>query len=133
MKLASVRIITDDVARLTAFYESIFGVQATHLTAEFAEIRTDGSTLAIGSTRTLSLFGSPPGISSKPGENTFIEFLVPNVDELFARISAEVEQGLVQAPTTMPWGNRSLIFRDPDGNLINAFAPVAFRADVSMS
>ncbi len=29
-----------------------------------------------------------------------------------------------QVPTTMPWGNRSLLFRDPDGNLINFFTPV---------
>lgn len=24
----------------------------------------------------------------------------------------------------MPWGDRSLLFRDPDGNLINFFTPV---------
>jgi hypothetical protein len=24
----------------------------------------------------------------------------------------------------MPWGNRSPLFRDPDGNFINIFAPV---------
>ena len=24
----------------------------------------------------------------------------------------------------MPWGNRSLLFRDPDGNLVNFFTPV---------
>ena len=31
---------------------------------------------------------------------------------------------LVKEPTTMPWGNRSLLVRDPDGNLVNFFAPV---------
>jgi hypothetical protein len=30
----------------------------------------------------------------------------------------------IQEPTTMPWGNRSLLFRDPDGNLVNFFTPV---------
>lgn len=25
---------------------------------------------------------------------------------------------------TMPWGNRSILFRDPDGNLVNFFTPV---------
>jgi hypothetical protein len=25
-------------------------------------------------------------------------------------------------PTTQPWGNRSMIFRDPAGNLINLFS-----------
>ena len=31
---------------------------------------------------------------------------------------------VVQAPTVMPWGNRSLLFRDPDGTLVNFFTPV---------
>ena len=31
-------------------------------------------------------------------------------------------------PTTMPWGNRSLLFRDPDGNLVNLFTPVTAEA-----
>jgi hypothetical protein len=31
----------------------------------------------------------------------------------------------VQAPTTMPWGNRSILFRDPDGNFVNFFTPVS--------
>jgi hypothetical protein len=25
--------------------------------------------------------------------------------------------------TTQPWGNRSMIFKDPAGNLINVFSP----------
>jgi hypothetical protein len=25
-------------------------------------------------------------------------------------------------PTDQPWGSRSMLFRDPDGNLINFFA-----------
>jgi hypothetical protein len=35
---------------------------------------------------------------------------------------------VVQRPTTQPWGNRSLLFRDPDGNLINFFTPVSAEA-----
>jgi len=25
-------------------------------------------------------------------------------------------------PTTQPWGNRSMVFRDPVGNLVNVFS-----------
>ena len=28
----------------------------------------------------------------------------------------------VMPPTTQPWGNRSMIFRDPAGNLVNVFS-----------
>jgi len=31
----------------------------------------------------------------------------------------------VKPPTTQPWGNRSIYFRDPDGNLINFYSRVA--------
>ncbi|MFT4213396.1 MAG: hypothetical protein QM622_01280 [Microbacterium sp.] len=34
----------------------------------------------------------------------------------------------VNEPTTMPWGNRSLLFRDPDGNLVNFFTPTTGEA-----
>ncbi len=35
-----------------------------------------------------------------------------------------LREAVVQAPTTMPWGNRSLLIRDPDGTLVNLFAPL---------
>ena len=46
-----------------------------------------------------------------------------NVDAEYERMKEFVTES-VQEPTTMPWGNRSLLFRDPDGNLINFFTPV---------
>ena len=30
--------------------------------------------------------------------------------------------------TTQPWRNRAIMFRDPDGNLINYFTPVSAEA-----
>ncbi len=123
MKFLSVRIITADIKKLVKFYESALGVTAKWSTAEFAEIGTSVSTLAIGSTKTLALFG---GDIAEPGSNktAILEFQVGNVDDDYKRVK-ELTQNVVQEPTTMPWGNRSLLFRDPDGNLINFFTPVS--------
>jgi hypothetical protein len=52
-----------------------------------------------------------------------IEFLVDDVDRAHAELSTWVGE-FVTEPTTMPWGNRSLLLRDPDGNLVNLFTPV---------
>ena len=52
-----------------------------------------------------------------------IEFLVDDVDGVHQNL-AGFAGDFVQEPTTMPWGNRSLLFRDPDGNLVNFFTPV---------
>ncbi|MFJ3190831.1 VOC family protein [Streptomyces halstedii] len=122
MDLVSIRIITDDVARLVAFYEQATGVPATWATEDFAELSTGGGTLAIAGTRTVPLFA--PG-SARPADNhsVIIEFLVDDVDRVHGNLTGFVSD-FVNEPTTMPWGNRSLLFRDPDGNLVNFFTPV---------
>jgi hypothetical protein len=49
------------------------------------------------------------------------------VDSEYQKVKKLVTE-FVQEPTTMPWGNRSLLFRDPDGNLVNFFTPVSAEA-----
>ncbi|WP_329195799.1 VOC family protein [Streptomyces sp. NBC_01435] len=122
MDFVSIRIITADVARLVAFYERITGVRADRATEDFAELRLPHATLAIGSERTVPLFA--PG-SARPAANSsvIIEFLVDDVDRVHRNLTGFVAE-FVKEPTTMPWGNRALLFRDPDGNLVNFFTPV---------
>jgi catechol 2,3-dioxygenase-like lactoylglutathione lyase family enzyme len=122
MDFVSIRIITADMARLVEFYEKVTGVKAAWSTEDFAELNTPSATLAIGSTRTVPLFA--PG-SSRPADNhsVIIEFLVGDVDRVYKNLAGFVTD-FVNEPTTMPWGNRSLLFRDPDGNLVNFFTPV---------
>ncbi|MFD7299149.1 VOC family protein [Streptomyces sp. NPDC059897] len=126
MDFVSIRIITADVARLVAFYERATGVTAAWATEDFAELRTPGATLAIASTRTVPLFA--PG-SARPAANDSVitEFLVEDVDSAYRDLSGHVTD-FVNEPTTMPWGNRSLLLRDPDGNLVNFFTPVTAEA-----
>ncbi|KAB8191804.1 VOC family protein [Nonomuraea phyllanthi] len=122
MNFVSIRVITSDVARLVDFYERATGLAATWATEDFAELRTPGATLAIAGTRTVPLFA--PG-SARPADNhsVIIEFRVDDVDRVHRDLTGVVTD-FVAGPTTMPWGNRSLLFRDPDGNLVNFFTPV---------
>ena len=87
-----------------------------------AEIVTPGATLALAAERTMALFGSP---AARPAANAsvIIEFRVDDVDAAYETIRPLTRE-VVQKPTTMPWGNRSLLVRDPDGNLVNFFTPV---------
>lgn len=122
MDFVSIRIITSDVARLAEFYEKATGVPATWATEDFAELKTPSATLAIAGTRTVPLFA--PG-SARPADNhsVIIEFLVDDVDRVHENLTG-LGTDFVNEPTTMPWGNRALLFRDPDGNLVNFFTPV---------
>ena len=120
MDFASIRIITDDVDRLAAFYETVTGTTAVRPAPVFAEFRTPTAVLAIGSTATVGMLGDR---APRPGRNdsVIIEFLVDDVDAEFVRLHDTLES-IVLEPTTMPWGNRSTLFRDPDGNLVNLFS-----------
>ncbi|MDT5280243.1 MAG: hypothetical protein QOJ20_1438 [Mycobacterium sp.] len=124
--LVSIRMITDDLERVVQFYEQVTGVAAARYTPVFAELITPSFTLAIGHTQTTQLFGED---SARPADNhsVIIEFKVDDVDSEYERLMPIVTEW-VQQPTTMPWGNRSILFRDPDGNLVNFFTPVTEEA-----
>jgi catechol 2,3-dioxygenase-like lactoylglutathione lyase family enzyme len=128
MSFTSVRLITADILSLIQFYERITGITAIKYTEDFAEIRTEFATLAIGSTRTLAFFGGDAIAIPAQNRSAILEFRVENVDTKFEEHSEFLGSLIVQPPTTMPWGNRSLLFRDPDGNLINFFSPITTEA-----
>ena len=120
MNLTSIRLVTDDVDRLVEFYETVTGVVATRPAPVFAEFRTEAGTFAIASSATVAMLGDH---APKPGPDgsIIVEFEVADVDAEFARLRPVIGD-VVLAPTTMPWGNRSTLFRDPDGNLVNLFS-----------
>jgi len=126
MNFVSLRVITNDIKRLVRFYEKVTGLSATWYTEDFAELPTASCTLAIGSKRTMELFGAG---AARPADNhtAIIEFRVDDVDREFNKLKGVLDE-FVQEPTTQPWGNRSLLFRDPDENLINFFTPVSTEA-----
>ncbi|MDX1886048.1 VOC family protein [Mycolicibacterium sp. 120270] len=126
MKFVSTRVITADVHRLVAFYEKVAKASAVWGNDLFAEIPTPVGTLAIGSDKTVPLFGDG---SAEPAANrsAIIEFLVDDVDADYERLRGFLAD-VVTEPTTMPWGNRAMLFRDPDGNLVNLFTPVTDEA-----
>ncbi len=124
-QFASIRVITADIHRLVDFYARLTGVEPQWATDDFAELRWPAFTLAIGSTRTLAFFGDDVA-QAAANRTVIIEFQVLDVDAEYERVrAAEPTVSVVQVPTTMPWGNRSLLLRDPDGTLVNLFSPPA--------
>lgn len=119
MSFASVRIVTDDLDGLVTFYENLTGQQAERPAPVFAQFGGPGAVLAIASTATVAMLGG--ALVPATNRSVFIEFEVADVDDEFARLQPEPED-VVLAPTTMPWGNRSALVRDPDGNVVNLFS-----------
>jgi uncharacterized glyoxalase superfamily protein PhnB len=121
MKFASVRLVTNEFERLVAFYQKLSGIEAVRLADGFAEVCFDGIVLAISSEHLVRLFNQGAATAAA-NRSAILEFQVDDVDAVLKRMhDAEV----VMPVTTMPWGNISLLLRDPDGNLVNVFSKPA--------
>ena len=119
MKLTQSRIVTQDVPSLARFYEEITGIVPDG-SDEYVEFCIGGSGgLAICSKRSIDIFG---GRAAVPASNhsMILDFEVEDVDKERARLDKLVKDFVLE-PTNQPWGNRSMLFRDPDGNLINFY------------
>ncbi|GAA1234609.1 VOC family protein [Prauserella halophila] len=121
MHLAATRIFTDDLDTLVTFYEKATGISAARLHPMFAELRTPSGTLAIADSATVALLGDEVA-EARANRSVALDFMVDDVDATHRALQGVVDV-FVNEPTDMPWGNRSLLVRDPDGNLINFFTP----------
>ena len=122
MKLASTRLVARDIKAVVGFYEMVTQRVAEWPAPVFAEIVTPGATLAVGSVETVALFeeGSAEAAANR---TAILEFMVDDVDAEFARLNGQAE--LVHGPKLMPWGNRTALFRDPEGTLVALYTPVS--------
>lgn len=125
IRLASVRIITTDVQRTVEFYETLTGTRPNYLTDDFAELVTPTATLAVSHVGRLPFLSDRPSNEAIPN-GSIVEFWIDDAEAVFSQLQATLgdELDVVQAPTMMPWGNLSIVLRDPNGILINLYTPV---------
>lgn len=120
MKLASVRLIAADIRQMVVFYEMVLGLKADWLAPVFAEIVTPVATLAIGASETVALWREGSG-EAGANRTAYLEFQVEDISAEFERLKDKVV--LVHAMKTMPWGNKTFQFRDPEGSAVSFFMP----------
>ena len=120
MKFATDHQDTTDHNQQIAFYARLTGVQPVRLARTFAEVRLPGgAVLALSSEDMIKQFNAGAAVAAS-NRSAIIEFEVDDVDAEHQRLGDSVDHAM--PPTTMPWGNRSMLLRDPDGNVVNLFA-----------
>jgi uncharacterized glyoxalase superfamily protein PhnB len=118
MNLKQTRLVTDDVQKLTSFSERLTGATAEVISAGYVEFQHSSCAgLAITTAATAQVYGEGV-LASGANRSLVLDFEVKDVDAHYTRLKESVSQW-VQPPTDQPWGNRAMLFRDPDGNLVN--------------
>jgi len=121
VNLKQTRLVTEDVQKLTTFYERITGAAAKAIGNGYVEFQQSPCAgLAITGAVAAQVYG-PGVLVAGTNRSLVLDFEVEDVDAQYARLKDNVSEW-VQPPIDQPWGNRSMLFRDPDGNLVNMFA-----------
>lgn len=120
--LVNTCLITGNFAQLVSFYRNVLALSPAVSAGDYAAFPTSGGTLAIFAADAQEKY--IPG-SAEPARNrsAILEFRVRDVDAEYARLQKLVKTW-VKPPSNQPWGTRSFYFRDPDGNLVDFYAPL---------
>jgi uncharacterized glyoxalase superfamily protein PhnB len=120
MDLTQTRIVTSDVAALVAFYAALIGVEVV-ANDYYVEVPAGGTALAFCRRQ----FNEPDTLDGSSPltaiDKVVLDFQVDDVDAHFERVN-RLGVEWIMAPTTQPWGKRSMMFRDPEGHVINIFS-----------
>ena len=110
---------------LTAFYRDVLHFEVKQDTGGYVEFRHDGVRFAVCA-RSILHEASGHASYTEAHRGQAFELAFPcgepaEVDRMYAEI---VAQGAtpVHAPDNMPWGQRTAMFADPDGNIHELFA-----------
>jgi predicted enzyme related to lactoylglutathione lyase len=123
MELVQSRIVTDGVRRLAAFYGRLVQTDVV-LNDYYVEVPTGAMSVGFSRHHYTEYQAGQTACSQCPQHRAeiILDFQTRDVDAEYQRI-AGLGVGWVTPPTTQPWGNRSMIFRDPEGTLVNVFSP----------
>jgi len=122
MELVQSRIVTDDVQRLAAFYASLVRTRVA-LNDYYVEVPAGPASVGFSRRRFTEYRedqAARAGLAPRQAE-IILDFLADDVDAEYRRVTA-LGVDWVMPPATQPWGNRAMIFRDPEGILINVFS-----------
>ena len=122
MELVQARLVTEDVAGLAAFYAGLVKVTVP-LNEYYVEVPAGPASIGFSRRRFTEYRPDRvacPGAARPPGA-TILDFMAGDADAEYPRIEA-LGVDWVLRPATQPWGSRSMVFKDPAGNLVNVFS-----------
>ncbi|RED48053.1 VOC family protein [Aestuariispira insulae] len=116
-------ILANDVDRTASFYEALLGMRRHFNSGWFVILTHDGMPgLEYGILKRDSDI-VPPDVREAP-QGVIITFVVEDCD-LVHQIAQEMKADIIQPPTDMPYGQRRMLLRDPEGAVLDISAPTA--------
>jgi lactoylglutathione lyase len=124
-QIALITIITEDIQRMLRFYCEGLGFSIKTNLDKYVELNHEGVRFAICERSVMhEATNHPSFLETKSGQSFELAFPLNTPGEVDIAYDDILMRGAVpvQAPATMPWGQRTAFFADPDGNIHELFA-----------
>ena len=116
-------IFVRDMAAMRRFYEDVLGFALTReLSPRWLEYQVGANTLVLAVPGLTA--NDPPTPKGSASLQLAFKVSPPEVDDCAGEL-AKHGIAIVSPPTDQPFGHRTLIFRDPDGNLLEIYAEIS--------
>ena len=120
VSLAQVRFVSTAIEPIAAFYGALLGVSVP-LNEHYLEVPAGPASVGFSKAGFTEDRGPHTaclrGLAAQEGE-IILDFTADDVDAEYSRIET-LGVSWVMLPTNQPWSRRSMLFRDPNGHLIN--------------
>lgn len=129
LTLGYVRLLVQDYAACFRFYRDVIGMEATFgdENSGYADFRTGDVSLALFDRGDMmeAVAGAPVSTAAEVPDRVALIFQVDNVDESVRTLEGKGVRFVTQPEDRPDWGIRTAHFRDPDGTLLEVFAPLS--------
>ena len=120
-----ISLMTDNMKSMLKFYKDVIGFTCDNDDGDYIELNHDGVRFALCLKKLAhELSGNDEFKKESAGQRVELAFWLPTKAEVDKTYTEIVEKGAVPicAPHDMPWGQRTAMFADPDGNIHEIYA-----------
>lgn len=116
-------LLSDDVNQTASFYENLLGMRRHFDSDWFVILTHEGiDDLELGVLEREHAI--VPEQARTPAGGMILTFVVDDCDAIHQKAKA-LNTPILQPPTDMPYGQRRMLLRDPDGTVVDVSAPTA--------
>ncbi len=121
-----ITLVTADLAGMTAFYRDVLGFKVKSDDGEnFTEFESEGVRFALTTRAVMEGVTNDDSFRvAAAGQRVELAIACDSAEEVaqvYAEITAKGARP-IKPPATMPWGQHTAFFADPDGNIHELFA-----------
>lgn len=125
-KISLISVLTNDVPKMTEFYRDVLGFKTKSESPNYVEFESEGVRFAVCSRKIMvDITGGHGSFKEECNGQSFeLAFPCESAEDVQKTYDELISKGAIaiKKPSTMPWGQTTAFFADPEGNIHEIFA-----------